>query len=105
MNEKLKKIIMEKRQAYDHVKDMTFNLLNLRTPFAFKYIWQAFKEYERQARREDRYIWRYARTHYSYLYVLMNNKTITDIYWALPQQMRQSWDAAPELKAWKEQYR
>jgi len=62
-----------------------------------------FKIYEDLAEKEERYLKRYKQD--SLLQMLFIYKTIADVYWALPDDIKQKWNEVPELKAWKEKYR
>mgnify|MGYP001413781423 CR=1 FL=1 len=88
---------------YQRVIDTAQQLLASGSPAAALVIYCEFDKYKVLAKKEERFLVRKGQM--SILQHLFTHKTIVDIWWSLPTHIRDLWDAAPELKAWKEQYR
>ena len=95
----------EKIKAYKRVKDLSSYLLTRGSSYAFELIFQAFDRYKKLQLAEEAYLRRNAKEYYHALYILMTCRTIKDVYFELEQPIQLLWDAVPELKSWKEQYR
>jgi len=92
-------------EAFKYVKDIAVFALTNGSTRAFQLIWYAFQDYEKRLMEADHYIKKHFREHYTLFYVLFTHKTITDAYWDLTPQVKDLWDAVPELKGWREKYR
>jgi hypothetical protein len=104
MNPKLMQVKQTKLAAFDRVVVLATELLQLNSTRTFEIIYTAFAEYEKLAKAEDDFVWKNAREGYTYMYALMMNKTIADVWWRLPVPIRELWMSVPELKAWKDKY-
>jgi hypothetical protein len=105
MNEKLIKIKHDKLNAFDNVIQLAIELLPNSSPNVFELIQTAFTEYEKQEDEEHKFVKKHSPKDYTLLYILFTSKTIADIYWALPEEVKTLWNAVPELKEWKEEFR
>ena len=106
IEEKLQRIMTKKSNAFNHTVDVAKFMLENKSTLAFEIIWEAFLDYEKADRQEDSCLARLAKTGYSGLtHSLLNYHNIKDVWYKLTEEERQLWDAIPELKTWKEQYR
>ena len=105
MNPKLMQIKQAKIAAFDKVVALATTLLPNSSPYTFELLYSAFADYEKLAKAEDDFVWKHAREGYTYMYVLLTNKTIADVWWRLTVPIRGLWMQVPELKAWKSKFR
>jgi hypothetical protein len=105
INERLSKIQNEKMAAYRHVKHMTTELLSQQSPDVYEKIYKAFTEFKKLEDREERYVRRFFPDQYRPSFLLINDKKITDVYWDLPEEVKELWKAVPALDSWRREFR
>jgi hypothetical protein len=102
--QKLTHLTSVRRRAYDQVKKVAIDVLELGTPYAFEIIYEAFQEYEKAEQAQAAYISRHAKEYAHPLQFLVMQKNIADVYWSLPTPIKELWDANPELLAYRKKY-
>ena len=91
--------------AYKHVCDLATELLERGSGDVFEQVRTAFAEYEKLEEQEQMYLKRKAPELFNIVGILANCKNIKDVYWKLPQAIKDLWDNIPELRSWKDEYR
>jgi hypothetical protein len=92
-------------KAFKNVQNVAIEVLTHRMAYPYGYISDAFRKLENATAAADKHLRRAIPESYSLLHVLFTHKTITDVYWRLSPEVKDLWDAVPELKAWREKYR
>src|ERR1041385_5687326 len=103
-HQQLDAIQTARKQAYQSLLIQTKFLLQHGPTFSYKYIYQAFQDYEKLAEKEEKYLLRVALKECSILQAIFTYKNPEDVYWDLPVQIKLLWDQVPELKAWRSNY-
>jgi hypothetical protein len=105
MNEKLIKIKHDKLNAFDNVIRLAMELLPNSSPNVFELMQTAFTKYEKLENEEHKFVKKHSPKDYTLLYILFTHKTIADIYWALPAEVKELWNAVPALDSWRREFR
>ena len=98
-------LVDERVKAFEHLTNVAIFALNNGCSQALNMIMSAFLDYETAAKKSEQYIRRNFREEYTPIYVLFSHKTITDVYRTLSLQVKDLWDAVPELKGWRDKFR
>ena len=91
--------------AYKHVCDLAAELLKNGNQDVFNQLKAAFAQYEKLEEKEQMLMKRIEPDYFNILGIIANCKTIKDVYWELPQEIKNLWDNNPELRLWKDEYR
>jgi hypothetical protein len=101
-------ILKQKSIAFNNTLAVAKNVLQTSPANAYRAIKNAFKAYEIIDEQENKCLARLskAKTEYPGIqHAIFNYRNIKDVYFKLSIEERHIWDAIPELKAWKEQFR
>jgi hypothetical protein len=92
-----------KAKQFEHVIEVAEDLLLSGDPNAYDIISQEFEKYDQLAVKLEWFLGKHTKE--SVAGIFMRLKTITDIYWKLPEQTKELWDANPRLLEWRMKYK
>jgi hypothetical protein len=90
-----------RHEAFQAVCDLATKVLTEEDPEAFERILRAFNEYKVHEHADIDYLIKHEKEHNLTVYLIGALKSGTDVYWRLPEPIKQLWDDVPELRKWR----